>query len=89
VCPRALHLLATAGIQKQVVFAEDFDRNNFLDRLGTIIDETDTHCLAWALLPNHFHVLLNTGRVPIATVMRRIAPSGISLSVQCGQTIAV
>jgi len=28
--------------------------------------------LAWALIPNHVHLLLRTGRVPIATVMKRL-----------------
>lgn len=28
--------------------------------------------LRWALLPNHFHLLLKTGDVPVATVMRRL-----------------
>jgi hypothetical protein len=28
-------------------------------------------CFAWALIPNHFHLLLKTGSLPIATVMGR------------------
>jgi REP element-mobilizing transposase RayT len=41
-------------------------------RLGRIAKESETRCLAWALIPNHFHLLLKTGLVPIATVMRRL-----------------
>lgn len=70
--PGALHHVIARGIEKRDVFRDNVDRNNFLDRLGTIIDETDTRCFAWALLANHFHLLLKTGRVPIATVMRRL-----------------
>jgi hypothetical protein len=29
-------------------------------------------CYAWALLPNHFHMLLRTGSVPISTTLRRL-----------------
>jgi len=29
-------------------------------------------CLAWALLDNHFHLLLRTGTVPLSTLMRRL-----------------
>ena len=36
------------------------------------MQETKTHCFAWALIHNHFHLLLKTGLVPIATVMRRL-----------------
>ena len=41
-------------------------------RLGDLLSETRTQCLAWALIHNHFHLLLKTGTVPIATVMRRL-----------------
>jgi putative transposase len=40
--------------------------------LGTVLTETDTPCYAWALIPNHAHLLLKTGRAPISTVMRRL-----------------
>lgn len=70
--PGALHHIICRGIDRQAVFQDDRDRDNFVDRLSTIVTETDTACLAWALIPNHFHLLLKTGRVPIATVMRRL-----------------
>jgi len=70
--PGALHHIIARGIERRDVFKDDFDRNNFLKRLGTILEETDTCCYAWALIPNHFHLLLKTGWVPIATVMRRL-----------------
>jgi hypothetical protein len=38
--------------------------------LGGLVNETQTQCFAWALIPNHFHLLLKTGRVPVATLMR-------------------
>jgi hypothetical protein len=41
-------------------------------RLSDLLPQTSTRCYAWALLPNHFHLLLKTGAVPIATVMRRL-----------------
>jgi REP element-mobilizing transposase RayT len=70
--PGALHHIIVRGIERSLIFKDDIDRNNFLDRLGGIIQETRTHCFAWALIPNHFHLLLKTGTVPIATLMRRL-----------------
>lgn len=70
--PGALHHIITRGIEKRDIFWDDHDRNNFLERLGAIIDESDTSCYAWALLPNHCHLLFKTGLTPIATVMRRL-----------------
>lgn len=43
-----------------------------VSRLGKILKESRANCLAWALLPNHFHLLLRTGAIPISSVMRRL-----------------
>ena len=68
----ALHHVMVRGIERSRVFRSDADRNHFLERLGEILQETKTICYAWALIPNHFHLLLRTGPVPISTVMRRL-----------------
>jgi putative transposase len=70
--PGALHHIIARGIERYNIFKDNSDRNNFIDRLGIILPETGTRCYAWALLPNHFHLLLKTGEAPIATVMRRL-----------------
>ena len=70
--PGALHHIIARGIDRKNIFKDDKDRDNFLERLGDIIAETQTSCFAWALIPNHFHLLLKTGATPISTVMRRL-----------------
>ena len=70
--PGALHHIIARGIDRKNIFKDDKDRDNFLERLGAIIKETETHCFAWALIPNHFHLLMKTGTTPISTVMRRL-----------------
>ena len=67
-----MHHLIARGIGKRKIFDDDLDRNLFLERLGTILVETQTLCYAWALIPNHFHLLIRTGKVPVSTVMRRL-----------------
>jgi len=52
--PGALHHIIARGIERRKIFKDNFDRNNFLKRLGKIIFETDTRCYAWALIPNHY-----------------------------------
>ena len=42
---------------------------------GHLLNKTGTDCYAWALIPNHFHLLLRTGPTPLATVMRRLLTS--------------
>ena len=70
--PGALHHIITRGIERSDIFQDEPDRDSFVDRLGGILEETGTRCLAWALMSNHFHLLLRTGKNPIATVMRRV-----------------
>ena len=70
--PGALHHIMARGIEKRLIFTNDADRTNFLKRLGDLVQDTQTPCLAWALLPNHFHLLLKTDQIPISTVMRRL-----------------
>lgn len=70
--PGALHHIIVRGIEHRKIFDDDQDGESFIDRLGTILEQTGTQCCAWALIPNHFHLLLRTGSAPIATVMRRL-----------------
>jgi REP element-mobilizing transposase RayT len=70
--PGALHHIIVRGIERRKIFYDDRDRDNFLKRLGIILTDSKTPCFAWALIPNHSHLLLRTGVVPIATVMRRL-----------------
>jgi len=68
----ALHHVMVRGIERTAIFRSDTDRDHFVERLGKILQDTNTPCYAWALIPNHFHLLLRTGSVPISTVMRRL-----------------
>jgi REP element-mobilizing transposase RayT len=68
----ALHHIICRGIEKRKIFRDGVDRDSFVERLGRVISETKTPCYGWALIPNHFHLLLKTGNVPITTLMRKL-----------------
>jgi putative transposase len=70
--PGALNHIIDRRIARKKVFDDDVDRGFFIERLGTIIQESQTQCFAWTLIPNHFHLLLKTGATPISTVMKRL-----------------
>ncbi len=70
--PGAIHHVICRGLERREIFWDDPDRDSFVIRLGDVIKQTSTRCFAWVLIPNHFHLLLQTGVVPIATVMRRL-----------------
>jgi putative transposase len=68
----ALHHIIARGIEHRKIFEDDQDCYDFLKNLRLILEQTETSCLAWSLMPNHFHLLLRTGVFPMATVMRRL-----------------
>ena len=70
--PGALHHIIIRGIERKKIFKDTVDRNDFLERLEKIFTETSTPCFAWALMSNHVHLLVRTGKAPIATLMRRL-----------------
>ena len=70
--PGALQHIIFRGIEKKPIFRDDCDRDRFIERLGRLLLMTTTSCYAWALMPNHVHLLLRTGLMPLATVMRRL-----------------
>jgi putative transposase len=68
--PGALQHIIFRGIERRKIFWTDEYRDDFVGRLGTVIEETSTACHAWELLPNHFHLLLKTGNTSLATAIR-------------------
>jgi REP element-mobilizing transposase RayT len=70
--PGVLQHIMARGIERRKIFWDNKDRSSFLERFAVILEETQTQCYAWALIPNHFHLLLRTGPTPLSTVMRRL-----------------
>jgi putative transposase len=68
----ALHHIIIRGIEGRKIFRDDTDHHDFLNRIATLFTSSHTRCFAWALLPNHAHLLLQTGLIPIPTLMRRL-----------------
>jgi REP element-mobilizing transposase RayT len=55
--PGVIHHIIIRGIERRKTFRDNRDRENYLDRLGTLLQETKTGCYAWAFLQNHDHSL--------------------------------
>jgi len=70
--PGTLHHVIGRGIERREIFTDDIDRDDFIARLSRLLTETQTLCYAWALIPNHFHLLLRTGPIPLSRLMRRL-----------------
>jgi len=50
--PGTIHHVIVRGIERGNIFRSDYDRKDFLNRLGVLIPETQTDYFAWALIPN-------------------------------------
>jgi len=70
--PDALHHVMGRGLDRQTIFRTEQDREDFAQRLSKVCERTGLVVLAWALLPNHFHLLVRTGHRPLAAAMRRL-----------------
>lgn len=60
------------GIERRDIFNDDHDRQLFVKRLLALLSETGVRCYAWALLSNHFHLLLMPTSTPLSNFMRRL-----------------
>lgn len=59
------------GNERGTIFREESDYLEFLSRLNRYLTETGQKCLAWACIPNHFHMLILRGKRPLSDLMRR------------------
>lgn len=67
-----LHHVMARGIERSPIFRDNKDRTDFLEHVGSLAEETQTPIYAWALIPNHFHILLRSGKKGLSYFMRRL-----------------
>jgi REP element-mobilizing transposase RayT len=60
------------GIDHQPIFRDDHDRDDLLDRIASLVAEQAWTVHAWALMPDHFHLLIRTGQRTLARSMRSL-----------------
>jgi REP element-mobilizing transposase RayT len=78
--PGVLQHVMVRGLERRALFRDDRDRVDFIKRLAAVCERTGLEVLAWALLPNHFHLLVRSPRLlsgqpsrpGLATAMRRL-----------------
>jgi putative transposase len=70
--PGVMHHIMARGIERRPVFRDDRDRDDFLKRLSELAQKEAWIVYAWSLMPNHFHLLVRTGRQPLSRNMRTL-----------------
>jgi len=67
--PGGCYHIMGRGLERRRIFNEAEDKSNFLDRLGVALSNTGAQCLAWALMSNHYHLLIRVGEQPLSKLM--------------------
>lgn len=65
----ALYHVFSRGNGRQDIFIDDDDRCNFLDTVGELSERFDIDVCAYALMNNHYHLLLRTRLVNLKRAM--------------------
>lgn len=60
------------GNARQDVFEDARDYAQFLLRLESAVERFDMRCLAYCLMPNHLHLLLQAGDLPVSKPMQQV-----------------
>ena len=63
------HHVMARGLERRAIFRDDRDTQDFVQRLGALAEQEAWQVFAWALLPNHLHLLVRTGRRSLARTM--------------------
>ncbi|MBW1939256.1 MAG: transposase [Deltaproteobacteria bacterium] len=70
--PGVLHHVMAHGIERQPIFTDDRDRDEFVRRLSDLASEGKLIVYAWSLMPNHFHLLVRAGKISLSRSMRSL-----------------
>jgi len=70
--PGVLQHVMVRGIERRKLFLDNHDRDDFLRRMAALTDAGALAVYAWALMPNHFHLLVRTGSRPLPRSMRSL-----------------
>ena len=70
--PDVLHHVMARGIEQCSIFRGNHDREDFILRLAELALKKAWIIYAWALMPNHFHLLIRTGKNSLSQNMRSL-----------------
>src|SRR5713101_2156712 len=66
----AIYHVMNRGDRREAIFKDSADRQRFLDTLGEACLKTGWQVLAYCLMPNHFHLVLETPQANLVAGMK-------------------
>ena len=70
--PGGLYHVISRGNQRQSIYKDDQDYRRFQTLLGEVVKRQSLTLYAYVLMPNHFHLLLELSRIPLAKAMQSL-----------------
>jgi REP element-mobilizing transposase RayT/DNA invertase Pin-like site-specific DNA recombinase len=71
--PGLTHHVISRGIERRKIFSDKKDYERFISIIEKVLRESPTTvCYAWALMPNHFHLLVTVNKSSLSSIMRRL-----------------
>jgi putative transposase len=70
--PGAVNHVFARGNRQQNIYLDDTDRERYLDLLEQVVIRYAWCCLAYCLMPNHVHILVETPEPNLAEGMQRL-----------------
>lgn len=68
----AIYHVMMRGINRDMIFVEEADLQRFTELLAIVRQASGCFVLAYCLMPNHVHLVLQTADEPIGTVVKRL-----------------
>lgn len=68
--PGAIYHVMNRGDRREPIFRDDLDHKRFLATLGEVCRKTDWQIHAFVLMPNHFHLVIETPNANLVTGMK-------------------
>jgi REP element-mobilizing transposase RayT len=70
--PGAVYHITTRGNARQEIFLDDVDEETFLQALSQAVERFGWLCHAHCLMPNHYHLLIETPKPNLSQGMRQL-----------------
>lgn len=70
--PGAIYHLTSRGDRREPIFEDDEDRNLFLSLVGHAMSRYDAAVLAYCLMDNHYHLVVQTRQGNLSRLMQRL-----------------
>jgi REP element-mobilizing transposase RayT len=70
--PGALYHVTARGDRREAIYADDEDREAFLETLGQVVTDFNWVCYASCLIDNHYHLVIETPDANLSKGMHQL-----------------